>query len=216
MKLDDHLYYYPEQGMLDCNTYVIKDERIMIVDVGLDKNLPSLIEGLKGDGIDPSEIDIIANTHLHMDHAWANEAFKEKFSARIEIAPVQKKFYDVGVRETSLFFNIEPIEFKEDGILDSKVNLGNIQIEVIETPGHSPDSVCFYCPQSKAILCGDLIFNRNTGRPDLPGGDMGQLEQSMEKIAKLDINLLLPGHMSIVEGEKAVKKNFKFIKEFIF
>ena len=43
MKLNDHLYFYQEHGMLDCNTYVIKDKLSLIIDVGLGNNLPLLL-----------------------------------------------------------------------------------------------------------------------------------------------------------------------------
>jgi hydroxyacylglutathione hydrolase len=215
MKLNNNLYFYPEKGVLDCNTYIMKDKLTVLIDVGLDKNLPSLIRDFKNDGIDPDEIDIIGNTHLHLDHSWANQEFKEKYSAKIKIAPVQKKFYDVGVRETAKFFNIEPVEFQEDGLLDSEINIGDIEIQLIETPGHSPDSICFYIASTRALICGDLIFQNNIGRPDLPGGNIEHLEQSIEKIAQMDIDMLLPGHMNIITSSQKVKQNFEFVKNSI-
>jgi len=216
MKLNDHLYFYPERGALDCNTYLIKDEKTMIVDVGLDNNLASLIKALEQDGIDPQEVDIITNTHLHIDHTWANQAFKEKFKAWIELAPIQKECYDISVRQTSRFFGIEPVEFQEDGFFNSTINLGNLKIKVIPTPGHSPESISFYCPQNKALICGDLIFSRNTGRSDLPGGNGEQLKQSIEKVAELEISLFLPGHMDIITEKENVKENFEFVRNHVF
>ena len=59
MKLTDNLYFYPEKGILDCNTYVIKDELTVVIDPGLTEFLPALIEDLGKDGIDPEDIDII-------------------------------------------------------------------------------------------------------------------------------------------------------------
>ena len=68
MKLTENLYFYPEKGMLDCNTCVIKDDITIMVDPGLTQFLPALIEDLQKDGIDPKDIDLITNTHLHIDH----------------------------------------------------------------------------------------------------------------------------------------------------
>jgi len=216
MKLNEHLYFYPEGGMLDCNTFLIKDEKAIVIDVGLGNNLPALLKALEQDGIDPHKIDVITNTHLHLDHTWANAEFKEKFNAQIEIAPIQKEHYDVSVRQTAQFFGMEPVHFQEDGLLDSTINLKNLSIEILPTPGHSPESVCFYCPQQKFLICGDLIFAGNTGRSDLPGGNGEQLKQSIEKIAKLEIDFLLPGHMGIVTGHQEVRKNFAFVRNHVF
>ena len=183
MKLNDHLYFFQELGMLDCNTYVIRDKLNLIIDVGLGNNLPSLIKAMEKDGISPQVVDIITNTHLHMDHTWANEEFKKRSNARIKITQGQKENYAISVHQTSLAFGLEPVEFREDELLDSPIDLGTIKVEIISSPGHSPDSVCFYVPESKALICGDLVFDHNTGRSDLPGGNGEQLKKLLSAIS---------------------------------
>jgi len=216
MKLNEYIYFYPEQGMLDCNTYIIKDKLALIVDVGLGRNLPFLIKAMEKDGITPQEITIIANTHLHIDHTGGNEEFKSRSNAEIKITATQKDNYHLSVRQTSRFFGLEPIEFKEDSLFESSIDLGNIKIEIISTPGHSPESICFYLSQIQSLICGDLVFDHNTGRSDLPGGDGEQLKKSIEKIAELDLELLLPGHMGIISGNKKIKDNFIFLRNHVF
>ena len=216
MKLNDHLYFYPEKGMLDCNTYLIKGERMLLIDIGLGNNLPVLIKDMEKDGIDPHAVDMVANTHLHIDHTWGNEEFKKQFHAQVRLTPTQRESYPISVRQTSLFFGIEPVDFKEDGLLDSPIDLGGISAEVIAAPGHSPESICFYVSQSQALICGDLVFDHNTGRSDLPGGNGEQLKKSIERIAERDITLLLPGHMGIVSGKDKVKENFEFLRNNVF
>ena len=217
MKLTKNLYFYPEKGMLDCNTYVIKDDLSIIIDPGLIQFLPALIQDLQNDGIDPKDIDIITNTHLHGDHCWANEAFKEISGAKILSHPLQKKFYDISVIKAANFFGLQPVEFKEDGYLDdNRLNTGNMEFELIHSPGHSPDSISFYCKQEKVLICGDVIFAQNTGRVDLPGGSADELKQSIEELSQLEIEYLLPGHMDIVTSTENVNSNFEFIKKHVF
>jgi hydroxyacylglutathione hydrolase len=217
MKVSDFLYYYPERGMLDCNTYVIRgEERVMIVDVGRDLSLPELVKAMEKDGLDPKHTEFIANTHLHIDHTAGNQGFQAAYGGSILLTPAQKEYYPVSVRQTSRFFGLEPMEFREDGMLDSLVDLGNYPVEVIATPGHSPESTCFYCPKSKALMSGDLLFDRNIGRSDLPGGNSAQLKQSIEKVAALEIELLLPGHMGIIKEKTRVEENFEFLRNQVF
>ena len=217
MKLTKNLYFYPEKGMLDCNTYVIKDDLSIIIDPGLTQFLPALIQDLQNDGIDPKDIDIITNTHLHGDHCWANEAFKEISGAKILSHPLQKKFYDISVIKAANFFGLQPVEFKEDGYLDdNRLNTGNMEFELIHSPGHSPDSISFYCKQEKVLICGDVIFAQNTGRVDLPGGSADELKQSIEELSQLEIEYLLPGHMDIVTSTENVNSNFEFVKKHVF
>lgn len=212
MKLMNNLYFYPEQGAFDCNTYVIKGDPTIIIDPGSTQFLTKLMPDLHKDGIEAKDIDIIVNTHLHGDHCWANEAVKQLSGAKILSHPLQKKFYKVTVIETAKFFGLPPVEFAADSDIDSKLDTGDIEFELIPSPGHSPDSICFYSKKDKILICGDVIFAENTGRVDLPGGNADELKHSIEELSRLEIGYLLPGHMDIVTGTEEVTSNFDFIK----
>ena len=217
MKLTKNLYFFSEKGMMDSNTYVIKDKSSLLIDPGLTQFLPALIGEMRQDGIDPKDIKFIANTHLHGDHCWANDAFKKLSGAEILLHPVQKQYWQAAAVQASQFFGVAAVDFKEDRIMDNdKLNLGETEIELIPSPGHSPESVCYYIPAEKALICGDVIFNQNTGRVDLPGGSAAQLKASIERLSQLDVEYLLPGHMDIVVGKENVKRNFDFVKQYVF
>lgn len=217
MKLINNLYFYPEQGMLDANTYIIKGNPGIIIDPGNPHFLASRVGAMHQDGIDPKDIGIILNTHLHIDHRSANEAFKRLSGAKIALHPVQKKNYQLVVVDGDRLLGEELVEFKEDYLLDEKLlKTSDIEIEMIPCPGHSPDCVCYYIRQEKVLFCGDVLFEMNTGRVDLPGGSAEALKDSIEKLAKLDIEYLLPGHMGPVVGAERVKENFKYIKFNVF
>jgi hydroxyacylglutathione hydrolase len=216
MELTKKLYFFAEKGMMDCNSYVIKDSQSLLIDPGLTQFLPALIEEMHRDGIDPKDIDLIANTHLHGDHCWANDAFKQLSGAEILMHPVQKQFGQAAAVQTSQFFGVSAVEFSEDRLMDNdRLNLGETEIELIPSPGHSPDSICYYLPNDKVLICGDVIFSQNTGRVDLPGGSADQLKASIERLAQLDVEYLLPGHMNIVTGRENVKNNFEFIRKYV-
>ncbi len=217
MKLTDYLYFYPEFGMLDCNTYVIKGKSLtVLIDPGFNQYLPSLTQALKKDGIELKDINVITNTHLHVDHCWANEDLKKLSGAKILSHPLHKKFYEVSAVETSRVFGLEPVEFKEDGLLEDKLDIGGMELEFLPSPGHSLDSVCFYCREGKFLVCGDVIFAGNTGRVDLPGGNADQLKQSIRQLSGLELEYLLPGHVDIVSGAQKVKDNFEFVIKNVF
>lgn len=217
MKLTDYLFYYPEFGMLDSNTYVIKGKTMtVLIDPGFSQYLPNLTQALKKDGIELKDINVITNTHLHVDHCWANEDLKKQSGAKILSHPLHKKYYQFSAVETSRFFGLEVVEFKEDGLLGDKLDIGGVELEFIPSPGHSPDSVCFYCREGKFLVCGDVIFAGNTGRVDLPGGNADQLKQSIRQLSKLEFEYLLPGHIDIVSGAQKVKDNFEFVIKNVF
>jgi hydroxyacylglutathione hydrolase len=217
MKLLKNLYFYTEKGMMDCNTYVIRDRLSLLIDPGLNQFLPELLRDLQSDGIDPKTINIIMNTHLHGDHCWSNEDFKKASGAEILLHKVQKQLGDAAATQASKFFGVPEAKFSEDRVVDEdRFSLGETEIEIIPSPGHSPESICFYLPKEKALICGDVIFNQNTGRVDLPGGSAEQLKKSIERLAKLDVEYLLPGHMNIVTGADNVKRNFEFVRQYVF
>lgn len=216
MKLTEGVYFYPEKGMLDCNTYIISGKITTIVDPGLEQFLPELIQDMRRDGIDPQDIAFIVNTHLHLDHYWADEALRQQSGAKILLHPRQRQFYKITVVDTSRFFGLSPVEVREDGLLPDRLDLGDMEFEILPTPGHSPDGLCFYCRSAGIMICGDLIFSHSTGRVDLPGGSALELKRSIEEIAQLDIEFLLPGHMEYLKGAESVKRNFEFVRQQVF
>ena len=67
--------------------------------------------------------------------------------------------------------------------------------ELLETPGHTPGSICLYWPEEKTLLAGDTLFRMGYGRTDLPGGDMRQLIASLERLFTLPFDVrVYPGH----------------------
>ena len=78
-------------------------------------------------------------------------------------------------------------EFASDGAF--------AEMQVIETPGHTPGGVCYYFPSARLLLSGDTLFAGSVGRTDFPGGDMATLRASLRKLAALpDDVTVVPGH----------------------
>jgi hydroxyacylglutathione hydrolase len=217
MKLANNLYMYPEQGMLDCNTYVVTGKPGIIVDPGSNDFLKARLDGMRDDDINPADIGVIINTHLHIDHCGANEAFKKLSGAKIALHPVQQANYQLVVVDGARLFGMVLVEFTVDYLLDDSIlQNGGLTLELLPSPGHSPDCVCFYDRAAKVLVCGDVLFEANTGRVDLPGGNGVLLKKSIEALSLLDIEYLLPGHMGIIAGADRVAENFSFIRREVF
>lgn len=77
---------------------------------------------------------------------------------------------------------------------NEKIKLGNLEVRVIHTPGHTQGGVCYYVNGN--LFSGDTIFKESVGRCDLPGGDFDQIVESIEsKIFTLpEDTLIYPGH----------------------
>lgn len=89
-------------------------------------------------------------------------------------------------------WGITPIVFPKEGPLQVPDFEG---IEVIRTPGHKEDSVCYYWREQHCVFTGDTLFKDSIGRTDLEGGDMHTLLVSLEKLKQLpDDTIVYPGH----------------------
>lgn len=138
----------------------------------------------------------ILNTHGHPDHILGNEKLKASVSAPICIHEADVAFFsDRGVcedvsQELGMSCTV-PVDIPlQDG---SILELGNLQIRVIHTPGHTPGSACFLIEGN--LFTGDTLFVGAAGRTDLMGGSLDTLLESIEK--KL---LVLPGETVIWPG----------------
>jgi len=95
------------------------------------------------------------------------------------------------------------------------VSVGEVDIELIHTPGHTPGSQCFFV-DGRYLVSGDTLFLEGCGRTDLPGGDASQLYESLtQKLAKVpDDTVLFPGHLYSAEPSATMgatrKWNFVF------
>jgi glyoxylase-like metal-dependent hydrolase (beta-lactamase superfamily II) len=108
--------------------------------------------------------------------------------------------------------NFEPDILLQEG----ELKIGNLTFQVIQTPGHSPGSVCIYWPDKKTLFTGDVVFNQGIGRTDLPGGDGQELKESIKRISLIDAEYLVSGHGDILSGSEKVKANFGDIERMWF
>ncbi len=127
-------------------------------------------------------------THSHFDHIGALRNFLTKRSIKI---------------------------FKKSIVSETNYEIGDFKFEVIYTPGHAKDQISFYFEDEKAIFDGDFIFKDTIGRCDLPGGDINEMKESINKISKYPKDVkLYPGHGEITSLEEELNNNL-YIKELV-
>ncbi len=156
-------------GLLGTNCYFLSSgKEAVLVDPG--GNAKEISELVKNSG---KNLKAIICTHYHGDHTAAVLKIKEETGAPILIHEKEKKF----------------IEFEVDRFLKEGdvVKLGDEELKVIHTPGHTEGSICLL--GKDFILTGDTLFYEGVGRTDLAGGSEEQLNSSLEKLN----NILKPG-----------------------
>lgn len=198
---------------LAANCYLLIDEQKALIDVGGDAEF--IFKALKR-YIEPKELDYVLLTHSHYDHASAAGYFKG--IAKIAIHEEEMKL--LKLQKFASVFGIRFKAFEPDILLKGGevFELGEAKLEVIHTPGHSPGSVCFYEPKKKWLFSGDTVFAYGSfGRYDLPGGNGRLLLESIEKLSKLEVENLYPGHEDIVEGNarESILESLRIARMFI-
>jgi glyoxylase-like metal-dependent hydrolase (beta-lactamase superfamily II) len=189
----------------DSNIYVITGEKTTIIDCGTGLNNEWVVREVKK-LVDPVSIKQIIITHEHFDHCGGVRKLFELTESKAKIM-AHKEASDKIERGESDFAKMlggvmpkMPVDVKlKDG---DTVIVGDEKFEVLHTPGHTPGSMCLYSKASKTLISGDTIFSGGWfGRYDFPSGDKHLLRQSIERLAKLDVVNLYPGHEPIVEGD---------------
>jgi len=184
------VYTFP-LGPLETNCYLlVEGSEAVAVDPG--GNPASVLKFLQDNGL---TLKAILNTHLHFDHVGGNAALRAATNAPIYLNTEDLFLLDAtsGTR-----FGLPPTDpFEYEAMDAGDVTFMGARCTVIHTPGHSPGSLSFYFPDQGILFSGDVLFHRDTGRSDLPGGSRPVLENETirGKLYKLpDATVVYPGH----------------------
>jgi len=215
MKLEKDLYAYLWQNPYEnnCNTFLIRGEVTTLIDPGHSRHVPDLIQQMKEDGISTEEIGLVILTHCHPDHFEGLDAFMDR---PIKIAMSREEERYLGESGKLLFEMMgQPMpEYRIDFYLkEGELHLAKELFHIYQTPGHSPGSISIYWPERKVLFTGDLVFYGGIGRTDFLEGNSKLIKESIERMSRLDTEILLPGHGEPVMGKEMVLQNFEFIRQ---
>jgi glyoxylase-like metal-dependent hydrolase (beta-lactamase superfamily II) len=182
------------------NTYVVvgpSGRRAMVVDPGIGSE--PVLDAVRERDL---TVELILNTHGHLDHVACNAFFKRATGAPIAIHRADLPFLRNVSRQAALYGltaeDSPPADI--DLVEGGGLAFDGETFDIIHTPGHTPGGVCLR--RGDQMLVGDTLFSGSVGRTDLPGGDWETLRASIrEKLFTLpDSVLCLPGH----EGETTI------------
>lgn len=158
------------------NTWILAEpgsSRCAVVDPGPDDeaHLAALHEAIDG-----RSVDVVLLTHRHHDHAEGARVFADRVGSRVRAQ------------------GNGPEDLGDGEVLD----VGGLEIGVLETPGHTRDSICFYVGADDALLTGDTVLGWGTTMVAWPDGRLGDYLGSLGRLADLtgsgQVRRFLPGH----------------------
>ena len=131
------------------------------------------------------KITKIILTHYHYDHVQRINELIDKTNATAYFHENESDFLKNVIKNKSA----KVIKLKGN----ETINIGQIKIKIIHTPGHTPGSICLLI--GNKLITGDTLFVGAIGRTDLPGGDALKLFESLKTLKKLEDNVeIYPGH----------------------
>lgn len=188
-------------NMIQENTYVASDEtgECIIIDCGAfyESEKKALSEYIVYNHLIPKRL--IA-THGHIDHHLGDRYAYDTWGVRPEVHAADEGLMNQLPQQAKAICHLDlsKEDFAPVGSFfsgDDLISFGNHTFSVIETPGHSPGSVFFYCAEENVAFSGDTLFRGSVGRTDFTGGSMFMLIQSLRRISQLaDDTVIMPGH----------------------
>lgn len=206
-----------------CQSYLILGDKMnVLIDPGINQNFEILKKDLHEIGLDMDSLNMIINTHEHVDHFGANLYLQEKVpvlthrnaatkivSADDEVLLCRAHGHDPHGYHVHMWM-------ENMNVMD----LGGWFLKIFHTPGHTSGSLCVYEPRKKLLISGDTVFARGTISNISSSGSYGEYINSLARLNTMKIDLLLPGHGKIsssVEEDidkairKATRKHEKFL-----
>ena len=183
-------------GSFETNCYILRETEAakdcLIVDTGLEAG--ELVDFLARHKLNPVAVVL---THGHIDHVTGTVALRQNFpETKVYIHKLDAEML-TGTKDNlsalaGQTFGTEPADvFIEEG---DKIELANIKLEVLHTPGHTPGGISLYSKEDQLVFVGDTLFAGSVGRTDL-GGNMTHLIKSIKE--KL---LILPDETVVYTG----------------
>lgn len=180
--------------VLDENIYLLsKKQDCLLIDPGGD-NISEVVSYIKENKLNLLAILV---THGHFDHILSINELLDNFDVPIYIGKEDKeKLYDPSISLARIFNGTEYMINNDAKIVE--LNDNDVifdDITVLHTPGHTSGSVCYYIESDKIIFTGDTLFKMAYGRVDFPTGDSYKMRDSLNRLLKLDSDIIVyPGH----------------------
>ncbi len=157
-------------------------------------------------------------THGHMDHVSALATLVAKHPAPIRIHPADANWAFSSSNQMPPYYPAPtppPEELLQADLVESTGNeMAGSLFNVLETPGHSPGSVCLHFINENTLFTGDTILAGSAGRTDFPGGSASDMKQSLKRLLSLPPKTVIcSGHGPASTLEDEIQTN-PFLQEF--
>jgi len=199
-------FLFIERGWFSANHVVLLgDEAPVLIDSGHLLAVDETLTALAAHGVDPAAIGLLINTHGHSDHIGGNARIKMLSGCPIGCGPLTAKWLRTNDRHNLWLESLGQVTeiVMPDFVIEpeSWVTLGGMRFEVIALPGHGPDTIGFYQPETKVMICADALWQNDCGILNalIHGPQvLDDAQIALDRLAALDIEIAIPGHGALI------------------
>lgn len=208
---------------LDCHVYLINaGEEMALIDAGAGVTLAPILRNMQFDGLDPNRLKYILLTHAHADHAGACFEWRRQFGVEVAASPEAAQYLGQGDEErVSLAVAKRGGFYPPDYVFRAcevphvisegqSVAIGDLTVTAIGTPGHCSGMLSFILKETgrSILFSGDTVFHGGKIlMTNVWDCNLQHYVNSIQKLSALDVDALLPGHMTIAlqDGSRHIR-----------
>lgn len=215
----------------DCHVYLLNGgSEMALIDAGAGRTIEPILQNIRFDGLDPGRLRYLLLTHAHADHAGAAAEWNDRFGLEVAASREAAEYVcdgdegrislDIarqgGFYPTDYVFQACPVNrLLTDGDI---LRVGNLEVHTVETPGHCSGMLSFLVKDGHktALFAGDTVFHDgHLLISNLWDCDLRLYAHSIETLANLEFDALLPGHQAIVlsGGSRHVQKAWDALRK---
>jgi glyoxylase-like metal-dependent hydrolase (beta-lactamase superfamily II) len=229
--VDAGVYDRPEYGAV----YVIASDRPAIVDTGIGTGYETLLDVLASLGIAPGDLDVIAPTHVHLDHAGGAgylarecpnaDVYVHERGARHLVEPDRLWEGTKRAAGDRIDHYAEPVPIPEDRIVQladgDEIDVGDRSLAVHDAPGHAPHQAVFYDPASDGVFAADAagIYRPSMDEPGPtsppPDFDLEQCLADVDFLQSLDPSAIYYGHFGDAPADGLLAAYAETLQEWV-
>lgn len=218
-QISETIYFLVSQSFDSNITYIRSGDYHILIDTGTGLYTSNLDKNLHSVGSSLDTITDVILTHSHIDHIGGLIPLLEIGSPKIHLHRAEAEPINSGDMSQTLSdtFGVDLPPMKIEGILDegSRLDFGDVKMEVFHTPGHSLGSICLNIEETGILVTGDTLFPGGSfGRVDFPTGDARKLVESLKRISEMDFEIGIPGHMNAMKynAKKSALASYQMAK----
>ena len=181
------------------NMILVEGTRPLLIDSGFGSDIDDTVALLKRAGVDPRDLQMVANTHHHCDHVGGNHGLQTRYGVQIGAQRWEGTMVNRRDREAcSAEWLVQPIQpYTVDVFLDDGdvIDTGDVQVQVIHTPGHTLGHLCYYA--DGVLIAGDAFHGDDVAWINVfreGGGAIYRLLESLDRLARLPLKRSYSGH----------------------